>query len=73
MIGFTWKWAPGGNHRGQQVRAGFEAARITDLNRCATSQDRHEANSIRAVRRFRSDWELGARADWLLVRIAHAF
>lgn len=53
--------------------AGFEAARINDLNRNATSQDRHEANSIRAVWRFRSGWEVGARADWLRVRIAHAF
>jgi len=71
MIDATWKWAPGGNNRDQQVRAGFEAARITDLNRYATSRDRHEAQSIWAVWRFRPDWETGLRTDWLRVRIPH--
>ncbi len=71
MIDGVWKWAPGGNSREQQVRVGFEAARITDLNRYAAPQDRDESNSIWAVWRFRSDWEVGARADWLRVRIPH--
>ncbi len=71
MVDFTWKWAPGGNNREQQVRAGFEAARITGLNRFATDRDRHEANAVTLVWRFRPEWEVGARADWLRVRIPH--
>lgn len=71
MVDATWKWAPGGNNRDQQVRVGFEAARITGLNRFATSRDKHEANAITLVWRFRPEWELGARADWLRVRVPH--
>jgi hypothetical protein len=71
MIDATWKWAPGGNNRDQQVRAGFEAARVTELNRYATSRDRHEAQSIWAVWRFRPDWEAGVRTDRLRVRMPH--
>ncbi len=71
VMDFTWKWAPDGNNRDQQLRAGFEAARITGLNRFATARDKHEANAITLVWRFRPDWEAGARADWLRVRIPH--
>jgi hypothetical protein len=71
MVDATWKWAPGGNSRGQQLRAHFEAARIEGLNRYARSSDRHEANAVALVWRFRPDWETGARADWLRVRIPH--
>ena len=71
MIDATWKWAPGGNNRDQQLRIGFEAARITGLNRYAGPRDRHEANAVTAVWRFRPEWEVGARADWLRVRMPH--
>jgi len=71
MIDATWKWAPGGNNRDQQVRLGFEAARITGLNRFATANDKHEANAITLVWRFRPEWEVGARADWLRARMPH--
>lgn len=71
MIDATWKWAPGGNNREQQVRLGFEAARITGLNRLAASSDKHEANAITAVWRFRPEWEVGARVDWLRARMPH--
>jgi hypothetical protein len=71
MLDFTWKWAPGGNNRDQQVRASIEAARITGLNRFATAQDTHTAQAVSVVWRLRSDWELGARADWLRVRMPH--
>lgn len=71
MIDFTWKWAPNGNNRDQQVRLGFEAGRITGLNRFATARDKHEANAITLVWRFRPEWEVGARADWLRVRMPH--
>lgn len=71
MVDFTWKWAPEGNNRQQQLRLGFEAARTTGLNRYATSRDRHEANALTVVWRFAPAWELGARADWLRVRMPH--
>lgn len=71
MIDATWKWAPGGNNRDQQLRLGFEAARTTGLNRYATRSDKHEANAITLVWRFLPEWEAGARADWLRVRMPH--
>ena len=71
MIDATWKWAPGGNNRDQQLRLGFEAARITGLNRYATSADRHQARSVTLVWRFHPQWETGVRADWLRVRVPH--
>ena len=71
MIDAVWKWAPGGNNRGRQVRLGLEAARITGLNRFASGRDRHEANAISLVWRFRPEWEVGARADWLRARVPH--
>lgn len=71
MIDATWKWAPGGNNRDQQVRVGFEAARTTGLGQAATSRDKHSSNGISVVWRFRPDWEVGARADWLRARMPH--
>lgn len=71
MIDAVWKWAPGGNDRGQQVRAVFEAARISGINRFATSKDTHESNALALVWRLRPSWEVGARADWLRVRAPH--
>ena len=71
MIDATWKWAPNGNNRDQQVRLGFEAARITGLNRFASGRDRHEANALSAVWRFHPSWEVGARSDWLRGRMPH--
>jgi len=71
MIDAVWKWSPGGNDRGQQVRAVFEAARISGINRFATSKDRHESNALALVWRLRPSWEVGARADWLRVRAPH--
>ena len=71
MIDAVWKWAPGGNYRGQQVRAVFEAACISGINRFATSKDRHESNALALVWRLRPSWEVGARADWLRVRAPH--
>lgn len=71
MVDFTWKWAPGGNNREQQVRINAEWARVTDLNRFARSSDSHEATSLGIVWRFTPSWEVGARTDWLQVRIPH--
>ncbi len=71
MIGGTWKWSPGGNNRAQQLRLGFEAARITGLNRHAGAGDRHEALTLWAVWRLHPSWELGARSDRLRVRVPH--
>lgn len=71
MIDATWKWAPGGNNRDQQLRVGFEAARTTGLGQFATSRDRNESDGVSVVWRLRPDWEVGARADWLRARMPH--
>ncbi len=71
MIDGTWKWAPDGNSRQNQVRVNFEAARVQQLNRYATKRDQHEASSFAVIWRFHPAWEVGARTDWLRVRIPH--
>ncbi len=71
MVDATWKWAPGGNNRDQQLRVNFEAAQITGLNHYARSRDRQQANALSVVWRFNPSWETGARTDWLRVRIPH--
>lgn len=71
LLDFTWKWAPGGNNREQQVRVNVEWARVTDLNSFAHNSDRHEASSLGIVWRFSPSWEVGARTDRLSVRIPH--
>jgi hypothetical protein len=71
LLDGVWKWAPGGNNRSQQVRMGFEMARITGLNRHASGADRHEANTLFAVWRFAPSWETGVRSDWLRVSMPH--
>ena len=71
MLDATWKWAPNGNNRDQQVRVTFEAARITDPNRFAGSGDRHQARALSAVWRFNPAWEVGVRGDWLRVAVPH--
>jgi hypothetical protein len=71
MIDATWKWAPGGNNRDQQVRVSFEAAQIKGLNRFAKASDKQEANALSVVYRFSPSWEVGARSDWLRVRVPH--
>jgi len=71
MVDATWKWAPNGNNREQQLRISFEAARTTGLNRYANAGQRHEANAIAAVWRFNPSWEVGARSDWLRVNQPH--
>ena len=67
----TWKWAPQGNNRQQQVRVSLEHAVITGLNRYAVSSDRHHATYLSAVWRFASAWETGVRLDHLRVREPH--
>jgi len=67
----TWKWAPNGNSREQQVRVTAEAARVTDINRYATSGERHEGVYLAAVWRFHPNFEVGARLDRLRVAIPH--
>ncbi|MFO0123900.1 MAG: hypothetical protein ACK520_15730 [Inhella sp.] len=71
MVDGTWKWSPSGNNREQQVRVGFEAARITKLNPSAGSGDKHQAQALSVVYRFNPSWEVGARADWLRVSQPH--
>ena len=71
MVDFTWKWAPGGNNRDQQVRVGLELARISGLGAAFASTDKHQARALSVVWRFRPEWEVGARWDRLRVRMAH--
>jgi hypothetical protein len=71
LLDFTWKWAPGGNNRLNQVRVNVEHARVSGLNRYATAADRHEATTLALVWRFLPEWELGGRMDRLRVRIPH--
>ena len=42
----TWKWAPEGNNRRQQVRVTTEFARVTKPTAFATSADHHDAASL---------------------------
>ncbi|MBE7368591.1 hypothetical protein [Ramlibacter pallidus] len=67
----AWKWAPEGNNRRQQVRVSLEHARVTRLNRFATSSDQHHATYLSAVWRFAPEWEVGVRHDLLRVRQPH--
>ncbi len=71
MVDFTWKWAPGGNNRDQQVRVGLELARTSGLGSAFASTDKHQARALSVVWRFRPEWEVGARWDRLRVRMAH--
>jgi hypothetical protein len=67
----TWKWAPDGNNRNQQIRVSIEAGRITGINSFASSRTRHEALGVAAAWRFNPQWEVGARMDRLRVSIPH--
>lgn len=67
----TWKWAPQGNNRQQQVRVSLEHAVITGLNRYAVDSDRHHATYLSTVWRFAPAWETGVRLDHLRVRQPH--
>lgn len=71
MVDFTWKWAPGGNNREQQLRVGVEVARISGLGAAYAATDKHQARALSVVWRFRPEWEVGARWDRLRVRMAH--
>ena len=71
VVDFTWKWAPGGNNRDQQVRVGLEVARTSGLGAAFASTDKHHASALSVVWRFRPEWEVGARWDRLRVHMAH--
>ncbi len=61
----VWKWSPGGNLRGQQLRLSAEFARASGLSDESTPTDRHMAGYLSAVYRFTSQWEAGLRLDSL--------
>ncbi|NDY93982.1 hypothetical protein [Ideonella livida] len=67
----TWKWAPEGNNRDQQLRVTVEAARVTGLTPQAGNGPRHAAESLAVVWRFHPHWELGSRLDQLRVQAPH--
>lgn len=71
MAELAWKWAPDGNNARQQLRVSYEFAQVRDLNRYATSDDRHRAHYLSAVWRFAPTWEAGVRHDLLQVSAPH--
>ena len=71
MLDATWKWAPGGNNREQQLRLTLEAARVSGVAPHAGSGQRHDAVALSAVWRFDPHWEAGARIDQLRVSMPH--
>lgn len=71
MVDATWKWAPNGNNREQQLRVTLETARISGINRYATAGERHDARALSVVWRFNPSWEVGGRLDRLRVAMPH--
>ena len=71
LADLTWKWAPGGNNAGQQLRVAYEHAVVRGLNRYALGSDRHQAAWLSVVWRFAPAWEAGVRADVLRARQPH--
>lgn len=71
LFDLAYKWAPEGNNARQQLRLAYEYAEVRDLNRYATSGDKHRAHYLSAVYRFAPGWEVGVRTDLLRVRQPH--
>ena len=71
LLDFTWKWAPDGEARQQQLRLGLEAAQISGLAGAQEPGAQHRAHALALIWRWQSQWELGARIDALRVRIIH--
>ncbi len=71
LFDLAYKWAPDGNNSRQQLRLAYEVAEVRDLNRYASSGDKHRAHYLSAVWRFLPNWEVGARTDLLRVRQPH--
>lgn len=71
LFDLAYKWAPEGNNARQQLRLAYEYAEVRDLNRYATSGDKHRAHYLSAVYRFAPSWEVGVRTDLLRVRQPH--
>ena len=71
LFDLAYKWAPDGNNSRQQLRLAYEYAEVRDLNRYASSGDKHRAHYFSAVWRFLPNWEVGARTDLLRVRQPH--
>ncbi|MET0508603.1 MAG: hypothetical protein ABWZ78_10560 [Burkholderiaceae bacterium] len=69
LVDLTWKWAPDGNNRREQVRLVTEYARVMRPTGFATGAGHHDAISLGVVWRFRPDWEAGVRTDRLKVAV----
>ena len=67
----TWKWAPQGNNRKQQVRITVEVAQISDIHPDAPGHLNHRGQALGAVWRFQPNWEVGARFDRLRAQAQH--
>lgn len=71
LLDLAYKWAPDGNNSRQQLRLAYEYAQVHDLNRYASSSDKHSAHYLSAVYRFAPSWEVGVRTDLLRARQPH--
>lgn len=71
LADLTWKWAPGGNNRNQQLRLSWEYARISGLGPYAARDDINTAHYLGVVWRFAPSWETGLRHDRLDVLMPH--
>jgi hypothetical protein len=71
LFDLAWKWSPQGNNRQEQVKLLLEWAETRRPNAFATAADRHRASSLALVWRFRPEWEVGLRSDWLRASQPH--
>ncbi len=71
LVDATWKWAPQGNNRQEQLKLSIEGAKVTDINRFASSGDQHQALSLSAVWHFHPEWDIGGRLDRLWLTVPH--
>ena len=71
LADMVWKWSPRGNNREQQLALSAEYARVTDLNRYASSDDYHEGWYGSAVYRFSPQWSAGVRHGRVNLKLGH--
>ena len=71
LLDMTWKWAPNGNNRQQQLRVSLEGAQVRGAQGSRQAALRHSAWGLAAVWRWHPHWEIGTRRDRLRAAIAH--
>ncbi len=66
MSDLTLRWSPQGRPEDQQLKLTWEYASVRRIHPDAGGLT-HAASALAAVWRFRRNWEMGAKADWLRV------